>query len=111
MPWLIAIGRNRLADQARRYARRSVHEVQVDELPVTFWAEEANIEAHQYRDPEALRQAVTDLPHGQREAIEMLKLRELSLKEAAAASGMSVGALKGSVHRAMGTLRKALKKS
>ena len=48
------------------------------------------------------------LSPGQRDAIEMLKLREMSLKEAAAASGTSIGALKVSVHRAMATLRRAL---
>ena len=41
----------------------------------------------------------------------MLKLREMSLKEAASASGTSIGALKVSVHRAMTTLRKVLTKS
>jgi RNA polymerase sigma factor (sigma-70 family) len=110
LPWLMAIARNRLADGARRYARHSAHEVQVDELPVTFADEETNIEFDVYRDPEELRQAVQSLPRGQREAIEMLKLREMSLQEAAAASGTSVGALKVSIHRAMGTLRKALAK-
>jgi DNA-directed RNA polymerase specialized sigma24 family protein len=63
-----------------------------------------------YRDPQALRRAIQGLPRGQREAIEMMKLREMSLKEAAAASGTRVGALKVSVHRAMIALRKALKK-
>jgi RNA polymerase sigma-70 factor (ECF subfamily) len=38
----------------------------------------------------------------------MLKLRELSLKEAAAETGMSVSALKVAVHRAIKTLRVAL---
>jgi RNA polymerase sigma-70 factor (ECF subfamily) len=38
----------------------------------------------------------------------MLKLRELSLKEAAAVSGMSPGSLKVSVHRAVNTLRRML---
>jgi RNA polymerase sigma-70 factor (ECF subfamily) len=40
--------------------------------------------------------------------VELTKLGELSLKEAAAASGMSIGALKVAVHRGMGALRKAL---
>jgi DNA-directed RNA polymerase specialized sigma24 family protein len=38
----------------------------------------------------------------------MLKLREMTLREAAALSGMSIGALKVSVHRAIKSLRKAL---
>ncbi len=36
----------------------------------------------------------------------MLKLEEMSLKEAAAASGMSVAALKVATHSALKTLRK-----
>jgi RNA polymerase sigma-70 factor (ECF subfamily) len=109
IPWLMAIARNRLVDGARKYRRSGMMEVQVDEYPVTFSSEETNIEAGDYRDPEALRQAVRQLPAGQRNAIELTKLRELSLREAAAASGMSIAALKVSVHRAMGSLRKTLK--
>jgi RNA polymerase sigma factor (sigma-70 family) len=110
MPWLMAITRNPLADGARRYTRLAAHEVQVENLPVTVSDEGANIDGDGYRDPEALRQAIRALPRGQRDAIEMLKLREMSLKEAAAACGTSIGALKVSVHRAMATLRKALAK-
>ena len=108
MPWLLAIVHNRTADGARRYARRSSHEVQVAELPVTFSADGENYSADGYGDPEALRQAVAGLPKRQRDAIEMLKLRELSLKEASAQTGVSVTALKVSVHRGMAALRKAL---
>lgn len=110
MPWLLAITRYRLADTARHYARHAVHEVQVDNVPVTFSEGGTNTEGASYGDPQALRRAIKALPRGQREAIEMLKLREMSLKEAAAASGTSVGALKVSVHRAVTTLRNALKK-
>ncbi len=110
MPWLIAITRNRLADSARRYVRQKAHEMNVEEYPVTFSEEGANTDSELYRDPQALRQAIEALPPAQRGAIEMLKLREMSLKEAAIASGTSVGALKVSVHRAMTALRKALSK-
>ncbi len=109
LPWLIAIIRNRLAETARRFMRREAHEVHVENLAVTFSEEAANSASEVYRDPEALRQAITNLPPGQRQAVEMLKLREMSLKEAAAKSGASVGALKVSVHRAMASLKKALK--
>jgi RNA polymerase sigma factor (sigma-70 family) len=109
IPWLMAIARNRIVDAARKYRRSGMMEVQVEEFPVTFSSEETNIDAGAYRDPEALRQAVRQLPAGQRNAIEMMKLREMSLREAAAISGTSVAALKVSVHRAMGALRKTLK--
>jgi len=110
LPWLMAITQNRLADSARRYARRAAHEVQTETLPVTFSEDMANSQSGTYGDSEALRQAIQALPRGQRQAIEMLKLREMSLKEAAASSGLTIGALKISVHRAVIALRKALKK-
>lgn len=108
LPWLFAIMQNRIADGARRYARSSAHEVIVEHWPVTFFDDEANRAEESYRDPEALVQAIQKLPPGQRDAVEMLKLREMSLKEAAAVSGMSISALKVAVHRAVKTLRKAL---
>ena len=40
---------------------------------------------------------------------ELLKLRELSLKEASALTGMSIGALKIATHRAIASLRRALR--
>ncbi len=108
MPWLMAIARNRIADGARRYARRAANEVVSDDLPETFAGAGANMLIESYGDGEALARAMADLPPGQRRAVELMKLKELSLKEAAAASGMSVGALKVAVHRGMGALRKAL---
>jgi RNA polymerase sigma-70 factor (ECF subfamily) len=109
LPWFMAIARNRMADSARRYARRLAHEVITEQPPETFPDEDANISATGYGDAEALAQAMTKLPDGQRQAIELMKLREMSLKEAAATTGTSVGALKVSVHRGMSALRKALR--
>ena len=108
LPWLSAIARNRIADGARRYARRTANEVTCDSLPETFEAESANMLHERYGDSQALTRAIADLPPGQRQAVELLKLREMSLKEAAATSGTSPGALKVAVHRGIGALRKAL---
>ena len=110
IPWLLAITRNRLADAARRYARLGAREVPVDDLEVTSSTESTNDMKTAYGDPKALKQAIADLPTGQRSAIEMLKLQEMSLKEAASASGTSIGALKIATHRAMDALRKRLTK-
>jgi len=109
LPWLMAIARNRMADNARRYARRAAYELPSEQPPETFAAEDANMSANGYGDAEALAQAMTDLPHSQRQAIELMKLREMSLKEAAAVTGASIGALKVSVHRGISALRKALR--
>jgi len=45
------------------------------------------------------------LPPGQRQALELLKLKEMSLKEASAATGLSITALKVATHRALKSLR------
>jgi RNA polymerase sigma-70 factor (ECF subfamily) len=110
MPWLLAIVRNRLVDGARRYGRVARREVQVDDLDVTFSEPEANVDFVDAGDAAALREAVRALPQGQRRAIELLKLEERSLKEAAQITGTSVGALKVAAHRAMATLRRTLLK-
>jgi RNA polymerase sigma-70 factor (ECF subfamily) len=107
-PWLLAIVRNRLADGARRYARTAAREVSWDRDDVTFGTSETNEGTAEIGDARTLREAVRALPEGQREAIELLKLEELSLKEAAAVSGTSVGALKVATHRALRTLRRTL---
>src|SRR5262245_12631523 len=108
LPWVMAIARNRVADGARRYMNRSAHEVVVDRPPETFSDADPNTVDGPYGDPEALRLAVKALPDGQRRAVELLKLREVSLKEAAAHSGASIAALKVSVHRGMTALRRML---
>lgn len=109
-PWLFAIARHRLADGARRHARQAAHEVPVDDVAVTFSGERTNTTSEVYGDPEALEQAIRALPPGQRSAIEMLKLGDMSLKEVAAATGSSVGALKVATYRAMDALRRRLKR-
>jgi RNA polymerase sigma-70 factor (ECF subfamily) len=107
MPWLLAIIRHRLADAGRRSARHT-REVGVEDLEVTFADVTTNTDDEGVRDLEALAEAVRGLPEGQRRAIELLKLRELSLKEAAATTGTSVSALKVATHRAMLSLRRLL---
>lgn len=108
MPWLLAILRNRLVDGARRHGRTAMHEVAVDDLDVTFSQAAANPDQERSGDVRVLHHAIQSLPAGQRQAIELLKLQELSLNEASAVSGQSVGALKVATHRAMATLRRAL---
>jgi len=80
----------------------------VDEYPPDIAAADASSSSDGYGDGEEPRRAIDALPQGQRSAIELLKLREMSLKEASKATGISVGALKVSVHRAIKTLRASL---
>jgi RNA polymerase sigma factor (sigma-70 family) len=108
LPWLATIARSRTIDSMRRRGRVAANEVSTPDLPETFAEPSAYSADETYGDPAALREAIGQLPPGQRQAVEMLKLREMSLKEASAASGMSVSALKAAAHRGMTALRKAL---
>ncbi|WP_454753971.1 sigma-70 family RNA polymerase sigma factor [Cupriavidus necator] len=104
-PWLVAIANRRIVDGLRRRGRIGSHETELDPEQETFWPSAANLQEEAV-DARAVRDAVERLPAGQREALRTLKLEEMSLKEAAAASGMSVAALKVATHRALKTLRK-----
>ena len=105
MPWLLAIMQYRIQDASRKVVRRSAHERPEwsfeHGLPDVVAEPREDVPG----DPEALRKALADLPAGQRRAVELLKLEECSLKEAAAVTGMSVAALKVAVHRGIKALR------
>ncbi|KPU61659.1 RNA polymerase sigma factor, sigma-70 family protein [Pseudomonas fluorescens] len=108
MPWLMAILRRRLVDSVRRRSRTDRKELVVDALDVTFPVEPTNDKYETPVDGETLGKAIAALPRGQRLAIELLKQREMSLKEASAVTGMSIAALKVATHRALKTLRNLL---
>jgi DNA-directed RNA polymerase specialized sigma24 family protein len=104
----MAIAHHRMVDRMRRNAKLSAHEVLVDEFVEKQVTGEPDLAENDYGDPEALRRAIKVLPAGQRVAIELLKVRELSLTEAATVTGLSIGALKVSAHRAIRSLRHSL---
>jgi len=106
-PWLAAITKRRIADRLRRSGLRRQRETPLTREHETFPGTQANnpVGAPARR---ALGLAINRLPIGQRQAIELLKLREMSLKEAAATTGMSIAALKVATHRGLKALRKLL---
>ena len=108
-PWLVAIANRRIVDSMRRLGRSRSREKPLDEAHEACAAPAAE-EQFGLADIKILRQAVEQLPQAQREAIRMLKLEEMSLKEASAASGTSITALKVSTHRALQKLRAILRK-
>ena len=108
MPWLMSIAQNRMIDNARRNSRRLNNEVLVDEFPAHLADDNVGEPASECINAKALQHAISGLPPGQRQALELIKFRETPLKEASALTGMSIGALKVSVHRAIKTLRGSL---
>jgi RNA polymerase sigma-70 factor (ECF subfamily) len=107
-PWLYAILRHRALDAMRRRSRGAGREVALEAHDETLSLAAANSDYDLGPDREALRRAVADLPPRQRTAIELLKLKEMSLQDAAAETGMSVTALKVATHRAIKALRVSL---
>jgi len=108
-PWLVAVAKRRIADRLRVQMRRRFRETILTPEHETFAAPETNLYREE-SDGRELREAIAQLPEGQRRAVVLLKLEEKSLKEASAASGLSVATLKVSTHRAMKSLRKILEK-
>jgi RNA polymerase sigma factor (sigma-70 family) len=105
-PWLLAIANRRIIDGLRRQGRRRLRETVLtaehDAMPVTRDEESENINDHQ------LKMAISGLSPPQRQAIELLKLKEMTLKEAAKTTGLSISNLKITTHRALNSLRKIL---
>jgi len=108
-PWLVAIANRRIVDRLRRQGRIRSREIALDLEHETFAAPQANSPEEAW-NKRVLWDAVESLPPGQRQAIQLLKLQEMSLKEAAVATGMSIASLKVATHRALKSLRKMLMK-
>ena len=109
--WIATIARRRSIDALRRRGRLDAAEVRDEHAYETFADPRANNDAEMGFRADGLRSAIAGLPEGQREAVELLKIKEMSLAEASQVSGKSVAALKVNVHRAIKTLRARLKGS
>lgn len=107
--WLATLARRRSIDLLRRKTRIAAVETTDETGYETFADPGANSEQERRDWSGALSGAMAALPERQRRAVELTKLREMSLAEASAASGMSIGALKVNVHRAIKAMRKRLK--
>jgi len=108
--WLATIVQRRGIDLLRKQIRQGRHEIWDEEAYETFADPRATREQEAYETAAGLNLAMMALSKGQREAIELVKIQELSLAEAAAVSGKSVTALKVTIHRAVKLLREHLVK-
>jgi RNA polymerase sigma-70 factor, ECF subfamily len=115
-PWLATIASRRLVDLYRRHSHRRRHEQAAMEDEIEFAASldadgaDPLHEAERDSAARRVRAAIDGLPPRQREALELLRLRELSLREASAASRQPEGSLKVAAHRALKSLRALLDK-
>jgi RNA polymerase sigma-70 factor, ECF subfamily len=104
-PWLAAIAWRRSIDALRRRIRVSKYETPEQGVYETFSDAAANSDLEGVRSAEEVEDLLRLLPARQREALQSLKLKEMTLAEASVASGQSVAALKVNTHRALKTLR------
>ena len=104
-PWLAAIATRRSIDALRRRGRIAANETSDERAYETFADPAANKERDARASAEEAMVLMDALTPGQRRALELVKVQELSLLEASAVSGQSVGALKVNVHRALKVLR------
>jgi len=103
-PWLAAIVARRAIDALRKSSRTGARELHNPLAYETFAEPSANtIEAGE--SAKELARLMGGLPPRQKEALELTKLKELSLDEASAESGQSVASLKVNVHRAIKRMR------
>lgn len=103
-PWVRTIARNAVIDHARRRGRQLARysEVEAETL------EGPALELPQPGLSPRISRALEELPHGQRQAVVLLKLEGLSVAEAAARVGVTPGALKLRAHRGYRALRDLL---
>ena len=109
LPWLLTIARRRVIDRLRHNGRSTAREVLTGLDVETFAAPAANPQERDW-SPRALEAAIARLPETQKQAVTMLKLREMTLADAASESGLSVAALKTATHRALKRLRAILER-
>jgi RNA polymerase sigma-70 factor (ECF subfamily) len=103
-PWIAAIAVRRSIDAMRKRGRIGAREVHNEPAYETYADPQANRE--EAGDPaRTLAQMTGGLSKVQKEAVELVKLKEMSLAEASAASGQSVASLKVNVHRAIKKMR------
>jgi RNA polymerase sigma-70 factor (ECF subfamily) len=108
-PFLFGILKLRGADLRRRRHRHAGRETALEDLP----ADTSALMTHGTQEHDAeqagLHKALASLGERDRQVLGLLKIRQLSLKEATTETGMSVAALKVASFRAVQRLKQALK--
>ena len=108
-PFLFGILKLRGADVRRRRQRHAGRETTIEDVPVTFSGLMTNETQETDTDRTAMLAAISELSERDKLVLELLKLRQLSLREASVQTGMSIVALKVASFRAMQRLRTLMK--
>lgn len=106
LPWLMAIVSARAVDALRRRGRHQRWEVDDATIPLSAVDNAAAVNGARQETHDRLAHFLGQLPVRQREIVEHVHLREMSLSEAAAQHNLSVAAVKSLLHRALKNLRR-----
>ncbi len=106
-PWVFAIARYVAIDALRKRGRR--REVAYQNGLINTRSPDALEQTERSESMEQVERALDGLPGGQREAFVLTKVAGLSVQEASAVLGISEGAVKVRVHRALGAMRGLLR--
>ena len=104
LPWLAAIARYRWIDHLRKVYRNAEDELGDFDAPED--SDEESVIARL-----SLERMFVQIPDKQAEAIEMVKIEGLSIKEAAEKSGQSESAVKVNIHRGLKKLSALVEKA
>jgi RNA polymerase sigma-70 factor, ECF subfamily len=97
--WTYAIARYRLIDRWRHTNRRG------HELPIEDFEHALTAQINEAGDPKRdIARLMATLPEKQRRAIELVKIKDMSINEACAATGWTASDIKISIHRGLKSL-------
>lgn len=102
--WIYAIARYRMIDHFRRHKRRGGDHIPIDDAPALFTAAEDEA-SDAKRD---VMRLLDTLPAKQREAIQLVKLDGMSVRDAAQRLNLSESDVKVSAHRGLKALMKLM---
>lgn len=105
LPWVSAIASARAIDALRRRGRRQAREVHDDDALMSHADADATQPTDAAGNARRIQGLLSRLPDRQRQMVELVHLREMSLNDAAAASRLSLSAVKSLLHRALTRLR------
>lgn len=110
--WLFAVIRKTALDQRRKHFLRSVIILRAEEHRTAgSRAERPDESAYRSEMQAVFRNALAQLPNRQREALQLVFYHDLSLQEAAAVMGVSIGSARTHYDRGKKRLRELLEES
>lgn len=108
-PWLKTVARRKILDKFRQNSRRMQREAELNSDIKVFAADSSSVQEDQ--DPGNLETLILQLPNREAQAIRLTKIEGLSLTAAAAVTGLTAGAIKVAVHRAISRLKSIVRDS